>query len=123
MVRGREQYSRIAALHDQLEINRAIVKSTPNIASLGAPFRTQEFQEATRYGVLANLAADVRSVVTSAYVAMERVNHLVSGALNSSHPSGRIDQSNQAWLALRDTSPLIDKAFHALSRSRESQNQ
>lgn len=107
---------RIAALIDELDFNRAIIKSAPVIASLGALFSTDEFRQARRDGLLSGLPTDVRTQVTNAYVAMDRVNSLVSGAINSAlGPEGRTNQKNHAWQALKDSAVLIDNAYAALS--------
>jgi hypothetical protein len=105
----------VSGLIEELEFNMAVVRETPKIASLGALFRTQEFYRALSDGVLATLRTDVKNPIERAYVAMDRANNLISGALNSSLGMNvRNEQLNDAWHAVRSCLQSIEAAYTAL---------
>lgn len=111
---------RISALIDELDYNFAVVKATPLIQYLGAPFKTEEFNIAISEGLLATLPPDVKDSVTAAYIRMNGVNTLVTSAMSDpSISEGGKRAKDIAWTALRGCLSLIENARSALSRPHE----
>jgi hypothetical protein len=100
----------LQALIDELEFN-AVVSQYSSSDDQGCLFLNEQFQRATREGVIAILNEPLKRSILEAYVAMSRANQSVSGAMSLPRDSNSwAVGSKAASEAIFKAKPMIEEA-------------
>lgn len=110
----------IQALIDELEFNRAVAASAPEVTSLycSAHFSVARFSRSMAEGVLSLLEPSLKRDIIAAYAVIERANTAVDAIAHARAAGGEAlaVTVNDARSRIADAQPLIERALGHLEK-------